>query len=314
MWVTEVRASKAGRGRLTLTPERVAFLESLPGFEWDPIAATRAATLRGIVAAWPNVTRQMHVTISTLRALRGEDPSTDAILGSLPGWSWDPVGDAFRARVRSIETQWPDLDGANKRWLSEMKCRIKKGKISDPDKIQEVSRFIPSTIPAKEAAWWERARGMMTRWPDALTEPEKAVLANWRAKCKAGAFPQDRAEFLASWPGWEWSPTLKGREWKGDTQRVTRHREGLSQAHNAKHDGLWFSRLADVCSRWPNVTKRDKVWIAEARRYARGGGAMPMPDHRKAAIAASPLAPMVLDASALQDLNARAVAPADPAA
>lgn len=313
MWVTEVRASRAGRGKLTLTPERVAFLESLPGFEWDPVAATRAATIRGIVAAWPNTTRQMNVTISTLRAIRGEDPSTDAVLEALPGWSWDPVGDAFRARIESIKSQWPALDSENRRWLSGMKSRIKNGKIHDPEKIQEVARFIPSTIPAKEAAWWSRARDMMARWPNSLTEPEKAVLANWRAKCRAGKFPQDRAAFLESWPEWEWSPTLKGRKWKEDAERIARHREGLSRAHNAKNDGLWFSRLADICGRWPNITKRDNVWIAEARRYARGGGAMPMPANRKAAIAASPLAHLVLAAEPDNRVSDAGTIAGDPA-
>lgn len=68
------------------------------------------------------------------RTLRGQNHRLDAVLESLPGWSWSPKGEAFRRRLREFEDAVADhrlvFEPRLRRWAKSQALAAAAGKLS----------------------------------------------------------------------------------------------------------------------------------------------------------------------------------------
>lgn len=71
--------------------------------------------------------------VANRRRLRGEDSATDAVLESLPGWTWSPIEQAFLGRVQEFERITRDdrdvRDRSLRRWVREQRRAAQAGKL-----------------------------------------------------------------------------------------------------------------------------------------------------------------------------------------
>ncbi len=67
------------------------------------------------------------------RRRRGADPELDALLESLPGWTWTPIEERFRRRVRIVQeaARAGRLRGDRRlsAWLNEQKRAVRTGRL-----------------------------------------------------------------------------------------------------------------------------------------------------------------------------------------
>jgi hypothetical protein len=72
--------------------------------------------------------------IANRRRLRGKDSAIDAVLESLPGWTWSPVERAFLKRVQEFERVAKDKRAVGnpslRRWVREQGRAAQVGKLS----------------------------------------------------------------------------------------------------------------------------------------------------------------------------------------
>jgi hypothetical protein len=155
-----------------LVSDRVAALEDLPGWEWDPSEADFQQRL-GAVEQF--VAREGHALVPAKHRepFGGEDsvlgkwvsniriqyrrgellPEQVAALEVFPGWSWDPLGDEYRRTFAALEQfvaregharvpadHMESLDGHDidlGGWASKMRSQFRKGDLS----VAEASSF-----------------------------------------------------------------------------------------------------------------------------------------------------------------------------
>lgn len=174
-WISNQRKSRKGSGKGKLTPERIAALETIPGWFWEEntesIWQSNFNALREYVAEHnqiPSVrTKDIGVWVShqrdqnKKRALTKEHAEA---LDSIPGWSWGEVRD-------DPETTW---------W-------------SNLDKLREYV-VVHSKLPSRKVIYDGIHLGS---WIDTQLQVHKGQTQ--------GKLTEDRIAALESIPGWVWA-------------------------------------------------------------------------------------------------------------
>jgi hypothetical protein len=240
VWVAKRRTEyRAGR----LNHARVAALEALPGWTWDPLAddwAVAMAALRAFVA------REGHARVPRRHVEDGIrlgmwvgyqrtdhragrlDPARVAELEALPGWSWDPFADDWAAAMAVLRA-FVDREGHARVPQGHVEQGIRLGRWATHRRIERTTgRLDPARVAALEAlpgwSWdpvsddWAAAmavlRAFVAREGHARV-PQRHVeqgirLGMWvgdrRGERNTGHLDPARVAELEALPGWTWDP------------------------------------------------------------------------------------------------------------
>ena len=226
-----------------LNPARVAELEALPGWTWDPMADDWAA---GLTALRTFVAREGHARVPAKhvdggfrlgnwvnkgRADRRRsrlDPERVAQLEALPGWTWDPVADdwaagvaalrAYVAREGHARVPTAAVDGVRRlgKWVSHRRNDRRLGRL-DPERCAQLEALPGWTWDATGDDWaaaFGALRAFVAREGHARVAGghiEGGIrLGSWvleqrRDRNRLGLDPE-RAAHLEAFPGWTWDP------------------------------------------------------------------------------------------------------------
>jgi superfamily II DNA or RNA helicase len=238
-WVSAQRRSHAAG---ELSPELATRLESLPGWTWDPVADLWG---QNFAALTQFVEREGHARVPqdhmeaglALGAWVGSrrwqyrqgrlSRSRAEALASLPGWTWDSVGDRWEQSFAALE-QFVEREGharvpkrhteagrALSNWVIEQRQAHSAGELS-PERTARLENL---------GGWsWDPFGDRWDRYMAALSQfveregharvPKKhdesgvalgAWVQNRRQDYRAGRLSQERIDALKSLPGWVWS-------------------------------------------------------------------------------------------------------------
>jgi hypothetical protein len=244
-WIANQRAAcRAGR----LSPERIARLESLPGWDWNPggEAALGAAWEAGFSYLERFVAREHHARVTTQHLEDGYrlgqwvevqrltyradrlSPERIACLEALPGWDWHPLDADWEEGFSHLE-RYVAREG-NARvprkhredgyalggWVNKQRAAHRAGRLSG----QRTARLEvqPGWVWNPREADWEdgfsRLERFAAREGDTRVLPRHReggyALGRWvvdeRVAYRAGRLPPERIARLESLPGWAWNP------------------------------------------------------------------------------------------------------------
>ena len=251
-WVSERRIEYQ---RMRLSADRIADLEAIPGWEWDPFEADYQ---RGLALLRQFVEREGHGRVAQkhLEVLNGEDfnlgswvrsrrgefakgrLSADRIadLEAIPGWEWNPFEADYQRGLallrqfveREGHAQVPKehvetVDGVDYTlggWVSRNRVGFAKGRLS-ADRIADLEA-IPGWEWNPDEAEYQRnlmaLRQFVEREGHArvaqkhleVVNGEDFNLGSWasrrRGEFAKGRLSADRIADLEAIPGWEWNP------------------------------------------------------------------------------------------------------------
>ena len=248
-WVANLRQS-----RDALSAEKRERLETLPGWSWDPFADRWEewfAVLQDYVAHTGDARPSQTYTTADGRRLgswvalqrQSRDRLTDeqrARLEGLPGWSWDPLGEAWDAAFDQLRTyfsggasrppaaSYVTADGTRLGWW----CVLQR----DAYRKEKLAPERASRLESLEGwAWeidmpsWENGFARLQEYvrreghaqvPRHYHDPEGYDLARYvthqREKHRKGTLEPSKAAQLEALPGWKWSfnrPAVRTLEW-----------------------------------------------------------------------------------------------------
>jgi len=235
---TWIGKQRTARKKGTLSLDRVKRLEQLPGWSWDPFGdawdqrfvavqefhtkhnrwpAQRGSGEEDELATWISNQRTAWKkgTLSLDRVKRLED---------LPGWSWDPLADAWDQSFVAAQAfhtkhnRWPAQRGSGEEgelavWISIQRRRRKRNKLS-LDRVKRLEELPGWSWDPFGDAWdqsFVAAQAFYTkhnRWPVRMTGGEEGELAIWifnqRRRRKRNKLSLDRVKRLEQLPGWSW--------------------------------------------------------------------------------------------------------------
>jgi hypothetical protein len=241
-WVSRQRAD-CRRGQLTAV--RIAELEAVPGWSWDPIAD---AWHEGLAHLLVYVEREGngrvpkgHVTddgyplgawVSTRRADRRKGQLTAvriAELEAVPGWSWDPIADAWQEGLAyvgafverqghaRVPSDYVTHDGYPLgAWVSTQRRTYLSGRLTAV-RIAELEAVPGWSWDPIADAWQEGLAHLQVyvdreghaRVPNRYVSDDGYPLGSWvstrRADRRKGQLTLDRTAALQALPGWSWS-------------------------------------------------------------------------------------------------------------
>lgn len=274
-WCTTQRTL---RRRQLLAPERVAALEALPGWCWDPVPEQWQAHLDAL-ADWsarhgdancPQGTvwqgKRLGQWVSTVRtAYKASvlDAGRTAGLEALPGWSWDMRADAWEAHFVDLASWVNDHGHACPsdgdvvggfdlgRWVAKQRSALRAGRLGD-DRADRL-RALPGWVDHEREAGWEAGFAHLRAWagehghaapPQSLVLADGYGLGGWvatqRERRRRGRLPAGREARLEALAGWEWSPRTDA--WPAAYDRLVAfvEREGHARVPD-RDDGSGFS-------------------------------------------------------------------------
>jgi len=239
-WVIAQRARRASG---TLSVERQERLEQLPGWTWNRLDSQWEAGYQQLLeyvdshgeaavpfsykvngfnlGGWANKQRDSYRS-GKLTSERTER------LQRLPGWLWDPLGDAweeaFCRLLRNVEThgtaqvsQSHEVDGFNlSAWCMKQRSKYRDGTLG-PDR-QERLEALPGWSWDPYTERWETVFGLMLEYVaangDARVPTNHEVggikLDGWvreqRTRYSQGRLESERQERLEALAGWSWNP------------------------------------------------------------------------------------------------------------
>ena len=240
-WCRNRRAAYQ-RGELGL--ERVAALESIPGWSWDPRESNFDAGLQHLrefvarhgdarVPAQERATDGFYLGrwLAHQRALRREgklSAARVAALGKLPGWTWDPREDDFQQGIAALQRYVRDRGSAHVpkdhvmadgtqlgSWVSVQR-RKHRQRLLDTEQ-SDLLEALPGWTWDPHADAFDRGVASLQRFvtqhghadvPQAYCDPDGLRLGAWvsnqRQLHKAGKLSAARVAALEPAPGWSW--------------------------------------------------------------------------------------------------------------
>ena len=228
-------------GNGQLASDRVARLEALPGWTWDPRAAQweegfgylchfvqregYARVPRGHVEGNFRLGQWVHSQRSVYR--NGKlDPDRTARLEALPGWTWDPYAElwdeGFGHLCRFAEREGHSRPPASYvkdgyrlgQWVSEQRTAYAKGQLAS-DRVARLEA-LPGWTWDPRAAQWEEGFGYLCHFAEREGRARVSQswvedgfrLGRWVSKQRAthanGKIASDRVARLEALPGWTW--------------------------------------------------------------------------------------------------------------
>lgn len=249
-WVSKQRA-RYRRGNLER--DRVARLETLPGWSWSPdgdnwemclrvlklFAAehghsqpTQEDLVNGIqIGSWVSHQRAQYKRnqLSMKKVIQ---------LETLPNWSWDPLTDSWNAMFELLRSYTsihgsatpPKSYEANGQklgsWVSAQRTRFNRGRLESERSERLAS--LPGWSWDLESVRWERFFGLLKQYAEEFgsANPNQSYikddlkLGTWvnsqRSKQRKGNLEPEKAKRLEALPGWTWNPL-------NDAQRQAEH-------------------------------------------------------------------------------------------
>jgi len=240
-WVANRRAQQ---GNGVLSPERVAALEGIDGWTWDPfdedfkrgLDELRAFAATEGHARVPDKYRsasgfRLGGWVAGRRSARNKGalpPERVAMLEAIPGWIWDARGDRFQrgldalrsfiareghARVPQKYTTRDSFPLGT--WVNARRAQHDRGVLS-PDRVTTLEALPGWTWDPLEDLF-QRGLGELrsfvareghARVPDGYTAPTGSALGTWvgnrRAQRRSGVLSVDHVAMLEAIPGWTW--------------------------------------------------------------------------------------------------------------
>ncbi|QXC46684.1 MULTISPECIES: DEAD/DEAH box helicase [Rhodococcus erythropolis group] len=226
-----------------LAADRVAELEALPGWTWDPLADQRnagVAALRAYVAE--NGTSVVApgtvvdgVNLSQWVTYRRRDFRVGALpvdliaeLEALPGWTWDPLDDQKNAGMAVLRRYVTEYGTANMpantvfegiklgSWVTDRRKNYRQGQLS-PRRIADLEA-LPGWTWNEAADRWSATFDVLQKYVaehGSADVPRRAAvdgvrLGQWvsrqRTHRRGGRLSPERVAVLAGLPGWTWDP------------------------------------------------------------------------------------------------------------
>lgn len=256
-----------------LEDDRVAALEALPGWEWEPLTAQWDRQFNAL-AAWAAVHGSavcaMSATHEDVRigqfvnwvrnAYRDGKLSAEkvAALEALPGWAWNQRRTAWDAHFEELRG-WAATHGHARpshgdiveggtdigRWVSKQRGNLRGGRLEQEQVA--MLRSLPGWVDHEREAAWEAGFEHLIAWLRAGTafpahsavSPDGYGLGRWIAKQRAafaaGRMAPERSERLERIPGWRWTPRADADPFFDRVAMVTRFAE--REGHGRVPDG-----------------------------------------------------------------------------
>jgi hypothetical protein len=229
------------RKKSSLSPERVMRLNSIPGWSWDLFADAwnqnflavqvfhdthnrwpieRGSGEEGVLSKWVITQRQAWKkrTLSSERVKR---------LNSIPGWSWDPLTDAWDQNFAALQVlhdkykcyftnrDAEEGDEMLAGWVKSQRRAFKHNTLS-PERVTRLEGLPGWSWDPLTDTWNQNFvevqafQGKHKRWPAQGAAREEAVLAQWignqRQAWKKSTLSSERVKRLEGLPGWSWDP------------------------------------------------------------------------------------------------------------
>lgn len=265
----------------TLTQARIADLESLPGWTWDPLSeewngwfqllvefvaefghaqVPQKTIYRGKnLASWVNSQRQRHA------AKKLEEDRVER-LESLEGWSWRPNDEAWERQFHRLEEEINKSGAANaigsvpkdlKNWIQSQKSKFRDGRLS-PEVIRRLESLngwswdIRDTRTAQLDTYLNALRAYVAEHghasPSRSTLIDGVNLGGWikaqRRLFHQGALQSKLVKQLESLPGWSWDPFEDS--WTEVFNRISevacQHGGTLPDVMSSKELSAWVTR------------------------------------------------------------------------
>lgn len=246
-WTTRQRSQYAffKAGKLSsMTDNRIAALEAVPGWEWSPNEAAWNSKLEELtqyveehgevpserhptLGNWINVQRYDYKT----KMARETSPMADdriAALEELPGWEWSPLETAWNSKLEELKqyveehAQVP-LEGHPTlgNWISTQRTEFTvfmegKQSIINPERIAALEA-VPGwvwevDVEAKHQVAWITKINQLREYiaeRDGLPSERHPTLGRWiktqRQQYKKGELRSERMAALESVPQWKWA-------------------------------------------------------------------------------------------------------------
>lgn len=239
-WVGRQRKYRRGG---QLSPARVAELEALPGWTWDPkedqwnagLGALRAYVAENGTSVVPPGTLIDDINLSDWiinrrKEFRDQILAVDRVaeLESLPGWTWDPLADQWNAGLGALRAYVADngtsivasgtvIDGVNlSGWVHNRRKNF-RDRILAAERVAELESLPGWTWDPLED---QRNVGMVAlrKYVEdhgtALVPHDSVIggvgLGEWvmkqRKDFRSGSLAKTRAAELEALPGWSWDP------------------------------------------------------------------------------------------------------------
>jgi superfamily II DNA or RNA helicase len=214
----------------TLSPDRVKRLESLPGWSWDPIAEAwnkNFELLKKYVAQYKAYPYTNSETLGgwiyeQRRKFKIKGIESDRVrkLESLPGWSWDPIAEAWNKNFELLKKYvaqhkaYPTESESLGVWLLNRRTNYKNKTLS-PDQIRRLESLPGwSWDPITEA--WNKNFELLKKYlakhqgyPPAGSGSLGAWVSSRRTNYKNKTLSPDQIRRLESLPGWSWGRKKK---------------------------------------------------------------------------------------------------------
>lgn len=261
----------------TLSPERVAHLEALSGWNWFPFGpaiqpsldALHAFVEREGHADVPSPHREQGLTlgrwVTKQRAMREQGllpPDLAEHLESLPGWTWEPRRErsssqgtaaalealqAFVAREGHARVlQAHREEGSNLgSWVKARRQDRARGTLSD-DLIRQLEAFPGWAWNAREAAWEDRfaalvryATSVGTARPPSALVWEGLHLGQWVGvlRSRRDQMTPERRTRLEALPGWTWNS--KETAWEDSYALLVEYATSPGGSGAPRQDLVW---------------------------------------------------------------------------
>ncbi|CPU61320.1 putative helicase [Mycobacteroides abscessus] len=233
------RAFRVGK----LSPERIARLESLPGWSWEVLAdqwesmfeeVSRHIQLTGNVT-FPRGDQRWGWVIKQRKAFRvGKlSPERIARLESLPGWSWEVLADQWESMFEEVSRHVQltgnvtfSMGDPRGNWINTQRNAFRAGKLS-PERIARLES-LPGWSWEVLADQWESMFEEVSRHvrlAGSASIPQRERLGQWISKqrqvFRVGKLSPERITRLESLPGWSWDALTD--QWESMFEEVSQH-------------------------------------------------------------------------------------------
>ncbi len=235
-WVSDRRSSYL---LATMSAEEKAFLESLPGWSWDPLSddwrhkydalKSFVDSSNGKFPANPRGSDNSGIgkwVVKQRERYRKQWTSEEqiALLEAIPGWKWDPLDENWNASFEILK-KYSSREGHSRPpathcegevqlgiWVSQQRDRFKKKRVLPHQQILLESLPSWSWDPLNDSwsDYWESCSKLPSTNPMIKRGSIPKDLLEWmkdqRERYQSGQLSAERIKMMETLPGWLWEP------------------------------------------------------------------------------------------------------------
>jgi len=291
--------------RGVLAPDRIAALDALTAWSWEPYEATWDACMAALQAF---LLREGHLTVPKSYLVDGRDlalwmanrrmdfrkgilvEEQIAQLEALHGWSWTPKHDRWDRSFMALQTfvereghslvpqSWVESGLGLGRWVSAQRSRYRRGTL-EPERVARLEGVLDWCWDGDEGNW-QRNLAAVRRYlvreghadvPANHVEDDLAI-GNWvtcrRAEHRKGRLSSGRVAELEALRGWSWNPIVEQRE--AHLAALARYvgREGHARVPAKRQvDGLELGQWVRIQRQRYKTKRLERSRIAELEAF-----------------------------------------------